>query len=84
MNKNSGISGWDSVSSNSRAAVGQLVEALVVPHAERHVAHLALEAGLVPDLEEGNDTGQQVAQRGLAVSGVRIPLSPRGKKQGQE
>ena len=62
-----------------RSAVGQLVEALVVPHAERHVAHLALEAGLVPDLEEGNNTGQQVAQRGLAVSGVRIPLSPAGK-----
>ena len=48
MNKNSGISGWDSVSSNSRAAVGQLVEALVVPHAEGHVADLALETRLVP------------------------------------
>ena len=36
------------VSSNSRATVGQLVEALVVPHAEGHVADLALETRLVP------------------------------------
>ncbi len=38
-----------------RSAVWQLVESLVVPHAEGHVAHLALEAGLVPhlDIEEG-------------------------------
>ena len=31
-------------------AVGKLIEALVVLHAQRHVALLALEACLVPDL----------------------------------
>ena len=32
-------------------AVGQLVEAFVVLHVQGHVAHLTLEARLVPDLE---------------------------------
>ena len=31
-------------------AVGQLLEALVVLHGQRHAAHLALETGLVPYL----------------------------------
>jgi hypothetical protein len=31
-------------------AVGQLVKTLVVFHAESHIAHLALETSLVPDL----------------------------------
>jgi hypothetical protein len=32
-------------------AVGQLVEAFVVLHVQGHVAHLTLEARLVPDLQ---------------------------------
>jgi hypothetical protein len=36
-------------------AVGQLVEAFVVLHVQGHVAHLTLEARLVPDLFETFD-----------------------------
>ena len=35
-----------------RPAVGQLVEPFVIPHRERHVALLTLEASFVPYLEQ--------------------------------